>query len=1203
MEEGKLTTTDTNSSNTGSAHPPKYRSRNEDPFLSSSDDSTSSFIDLEESESSEIDEINKFYPSLLIQEEVVQVYVAFCGRITALNLPRGCRLVTIEDILFDMYGLHPEEVILRIDGKIPKVNYKLNQMTFINVHLKIRGGMQKKKKPSAEPPQTEESMDKGTRKRAKLILKKDPQDRSDEDFDLLEEFERYHPKQIEEILLEVKAEEIELTKLECNYPTPKKGNVERDNNKVKTSNFVQSAKKAWEGQTNVLADVSEKCINKEQPDFKLKVAPLSIPFVADDKFEMVNFKYFLPGKYFLFFKDIQWVNGRLPKFAVRYINNISSMPSTQVNTANMFVLLFKEQDNIDYIRNMITDQIVEYKKNVLGYYLAVQADMVSSDIFRSFKIVNDARRQNLENLKDDSPFGINFKNIYSFCKEKVKDAINDVSKMTIDKLENSPLAKKCEQYKKQIGEAYISVLTSKNTKEETIVPGVSEQVQKIPIEDLMELKFEDFIPEEEIQIPIEDLKFEDFVPEQETHDTKIIQHEQQIILADIEDKGKLEKFDSNVDIVQEQKVKLVESNSNVDIVKKCSEEVKKEEAIARTGKSQKKTKKKQQNTKGNNLMAIFPSHPLISAWIEEIIKIFPGGSYLVGWIDDYVHGSSHRMTWHEKTMKFNFFQRLKLHRDHNEFECSLSQDYNSYAQSEKLLPETAVFQAQMLKHGSFLESVTLPIVQPDVREYYPFEHIGNTKVALNQKRQKIKFYPLLFPATNLVTYDNTFENFQATVLLRLLVPKTNGPVQGEWNKIIERVDIFSFDYKPDLGTWFKTLNPYQRSQVLRHASALEEGSIIDTRTKVFLKTRELLKKSSKGYGRLIFNVSTKYLLLLGDFISQLSSALVKNLFPPIPIFSISKDIAFFYSSKFIDRDLNTFVNHAMNAPFGKYVLVLGDDTAIINRDAVGEDRYVETDYSAFDSTQVKGGALDLFPHFLEKMGFPVQKQIYQDMYNENIDWRHTSGKRIEMPPEYNKPPWRMSGEPGTSVANSHVNIYATKAVLEGTSTYEKLGLVVKRKCSNKFDITFLKGIWLHSASAGRWFWVRLPSFILKFKSFTEPKSIYPKSWTIERCEQQLLYSQWLGFGYLKNNWFYKELDTIIKNLCPLASTVELTEEYKVYSEEKFWIEDVEFDTMLLNRYNITRYESEEFLSDLREKIVSLPTIYQSTFCDKLMVDT
>jgi hypothetical protein len=605
--------------------------------------------------------------------------------------------------------------------------------------------------------------------------------------------------------------------------------------------------------------------------------------------------------------------------------------------------------------------------------------------------------------------------------------------------------------------------------------------------------------------------------------------------------------------------------------------------------------------KDDGQMTIISSFPRASVIIEEVVKqVLPLGigATIIGKIDDYVHGSKHRLNWHKKSMKYGFMDRLKMHHEYNKNVVNdLVNHYEHYSTKVDIMPPCIVPELNNLNDGKFLSSVPLPIINPELVEFYPYPHVDNPSGAIERKQELMKFYPLLFAINNFVSYGNTNENFVAAVLCRLLYPKTNGPVAGEWKKIIDEIQIFDFNFIPDFEAWFKELNPKQKAEVHKHLEAMEKGDKIDTSTGVFLKMKELLKKSSKGYGRLIFNVSTKYLLLLGDFLAQFSSAMVASLFPPIPTYTISKIACFHYASKFSDVAMNQFVNIAMMSPCGKFVLVLGDDTMIIDRDLA---KYTEVDFSAYDSTQVKGGGLDLFPALLEKMGCVEQAQEYRNMYAEKIKWRHNaSGTKLEMPDTWKTSPSRMSGEPGTSVANSYTTIMATKAVLEGTSSYAKLGLVAKEKHSNELDTTFLKGIFLYSVKADKWYWTRLPGFILKLKSFTEPMTVYKNKYTVQKAQQQLLWSQWLGFGNTNTNWFYTKLGKFIKTLCPLASNIELKEDYKVYTEDNFYIEDIEFDSMMWNRYGITREESEDYLSFLNDNATALPIVYQHSLTDKL----
>jgi len=127
-----------------------------------------------------------------------------------------------------------------------------------------------------------------------------------------------------------------------------------------------------------------------------------------------------------------------------------------------------------------------------------------------------------------------------------------------------------------------------------------------------------------------------------------------------------------------------------------------------------------------------------------------------------------------------------------------------------------------------------------------------------------------------------------------------------------------------------------------------------------------------------------------------------------------------------------------------------------------------------------------------------------------------------------------------------------------------------------------------------------PAFFLKLKVFTDPVTVYPKTFTARKCYQQMLYSQWLGFGNMLNNWFYKKIDVFLKRVCPLALAKEARESYKVFSRSKFEIEDCVFNSFMLDRYGITEVDSNDFLEFLNREVLSIPAIVRHSFLDKLM---
>jgi len=1056
-----------------------------------------------------------------------QVYIQFGNHLTnILCLPGLCHY-TIASHIFDTYGIFSKDYNLFCDGKIldPDHVYVPKQY-WINVILKLVGGMK------------EIGMNRKTRQVVKKLLSRDDELTESEEQKLREICE-HHAEEVRDIMDEISCEQIESTQEEVNYDT---SNVPKDSHrklrKEKTATFsakakAQFAKKKYVGlNTSVSSEVERNSINKKEYESKVRMATTEVT-VPDDSFDIVEFDYFLPHSdlTFYLFEKIIWVKGRIPKFAKRYINWDSSMPSTPVNRNNVEVRLGRTPECITYLRDLDNTQVVDFWTNVEGYYLSVQHDHSVEEISKSFKLVNRNRKRNLENFKDDSSFGLTIKNLFFIGTKMLSDKVNSTAELAMNRFNASQIKQRIQDFADSI---------DKRIKGNSLSQYTVEVLDDKGKEDLVVMPERNEIFEQVVPYPSTVTPFEPVV---EFVDIPVME-----------------------DIATLQRRNRVERREDAGV-------------------------------KDLGLMTIFSAAPIFSIYFEEIVKCVPGGYKLIGNLDDWVHSSTHRIEWHARSMKYSFMDRIVKHKIYNAMHTDLRDQYVHKVSTGIPHMDIVIPEVEMLSSGTWLPSAKLPKLDKEQAEIYPFEHYDNVIAAMDTKSEQ-KMYPLLLPITNLTPIDNTLENYQAGVLLRLLVPKTVGAMKGEWNRIINELDVFAFKFTPDHLTWIKGLNSYQKSQCIRHLQAMMEGTKLDTRTKVFLKMGETL---NKGYGRLIFNVNTKYLLLLGDFIAQFSKAMVESLFPHVPKFTISKDIAFHYVNSFDDAKLNEFVNCAMNSSSGKFVLVLGDDTAIIDRD---NGVFIETDYSAFDSTQRKGQAMELFPALLKKMGFVQQMDDYNAMYNEKISWKHNkTGVDLEMPKGYDYPNSKMSGDPATSLTNSHVNIYATKFVLEGKTTYEKLGLVTKRKESKKFNISFLKGTWLWSVLGNKWYWVRLPNFLLKFKSFTEPKSIYGKTWMVERCEQQLLWSQWLGYGFLNSNWFYKALGLIIRELCPLASNVELSEEYRIYTTEKFYIDDLEFDTMMFERYNIDRIEMEDYLSFLKENVTSIPAIYRHTLTDKLMVDT
>jgi hypothetical protein len=322
-----------------------------------------------------------------------------------------------------------------------------------------------------------------------------------------------------------------------------------------------------------------------------------------------------------------------------------------------------------------------------------------------------------------------------------------------------------------------------------------------------------------------------------------------------------------------------------------------------------------------------------------------------------------------------------------------------------------------------------------------------------------------------------------------------------------------------------------------------------------------------------------------------------KVFPKEPTFNISKKIAFYYPSGAQSHDLDDFVNAAMSVNIGKYALCFGDDSAIFDQD---NHEQIETDYSMFDSTQTWDGALHVLPTVMCQNGHTKMAEIYHEMYQERIVCLHRkSSNWVKLP--WSEPPWRLTGEPGTSIGNTLVNIYATKFAIESglPQAYSALGLKVKRKVVKDMSITFLKGTWL-LAKDSLWHWIRLPSFLLKFgKIMSNPRVTKPKKWSMETAYHQALWSQWLGYGHMSHNWFYRAIGKEIHRLTPQAiGGASKLEDHQIVTSGSFEIDDDDWNAFMMSRYKISLDIQLEFIEDLR-KITHIPCVCTSFLLDIL----
>jgi hypothetical protein len=369
------------------------------------------------------------------------------------------------------------------------------------------------------------------------------------------------------------------------------------------------------------------------------------------------------------------------------------------------------------------------------------------------------------------------------------------------------------------------------------------------------------------------------------------------------------------------------------------------------------------------------------------------------------------------------------------------------------------------------------------------------------------------------------------------------------------------------------------------------GDYYNKETTVFVKTNELLPTHEKFVPRLIFNCHPSYLDRLGPYVEAITHHLVENVWSKIPRVHCTidgVDVYAYFTCGATSKDLNSFVNSAVDGPSGIYLLIMGDDTWGYDS-SKADPEFFECDYSKFDATQTKP-LRAMFLNWLRRSGLHTVANDWESLYAQKLSYRHRKTRTNSQFPRVEQ---FLTGEPGTCLRNSFTNIAVSAfAAVRGPHMYTKAGLIAKfQKPGHRF-VTFLRGVFLIDEN-GKYSWTKLPSFLLKFgKSMTDPLSIYSKNWSKDKRYRQFVWSQWLGMGAPRNNWFYKAIHEYLTDVCAGSENVEVKEEYKVYQDVGDWISDEEFDQFIFTRYELEHHHLQTFIDLLRGN-KQLPLRYSS----------
>jgi len=332
------------------------------------------------------------------------------------------------------------------------------------------------------------------------------------------------------------------------------------------------------------------------------------------------------------------------------------------------------------------------------------------------------------------------------------------------------------------------------------------------------------------------------------------------------------------------------------------------------------------------------------------------------------------------------------------------------------------------------------------------------------------------------------------------------------------------------------------------------------------------------------------------------------------------------------------------------LMIMGDDTYAITRKH-GRFKYFTNDFSRMDRTHSKA-LRDEIDKRLEECGYVALVQFRREMYSRKLTMKPNRKHPKKFPPiGTKKKPVDMlfTGEPLTSLYNSITNVVVTCTVLSDYLNYEDLDVYTyedmvrapppsteviqdvyhdgKGEMNDTmsetpplppklppFDFTlayknfgficknprlsdtaaegdYLKGVFLLGEDANL-HWMRLPSFIAKFgKTLTDFTSTYRGNSSVNTKARMALYSQWLGYGDMQTNWFYRRFHQIVISLYLRSPSVEVLDPWKITQSTTF-IPDEQFNMFMWHRYKVTEYELTDYL-DMIGTITpeQLPVIY------------
>ncbi len=619
-------------------------------------------------------------------------------------------------------------------------------------------------------------------------------------------------------------------------------------------------------------------------------------------------------------------------------------------------------------------------------------------------------------------------------------------------------------------------------------------------------------------------------------------------------------------------------------------------------------------------LMLFDETPALSIYIEEIIKLMPLGIDLVGYLEMNKYGTWQNYHLHHKLSKIKgFFNRVNTHFEWNEelwryySNKKNTKGLKNYLSHMNVRPDcftsvpntlTEHYFAAILQNKEFSykedkwEAIvtSIPCAQKPIYPEGTKKHRQEFYIGWSEG-----VYPIFMATTNLRKPANVPENIDASIECRLL--QVNPPKMKTWvpkwcenrdHWLPEPRDGPKYCTEKEKEEWMKKLLPKQRARIIQDRIMYEHRR--PDRVNLLMKGDELLKFSNKKYvPRNLFDMSGWWLDKMGIYIDDLTEMLKKKFDcygrGKIEAPSHSKYRIFvpYFACGATSKELAIFRKLMNNAPDDEFwFMVMGDDTA---------SKLAESDFSKFDRTQdyelikwlirwcYDAGYIELAEAWLHQYKVVRRASHKKSKWGRKIGWT----------------PGKMTGENPTCWSNSVFNIFSTIYAHQGLCTkqdivdrYADFGFEVKYQIPKY--VSFLKGFFLPGLDNND-MWMRAPSFLGKFgKTLKNWFNTTHIGESLEQKAANALWSQWLGYGEMRNNWFYNEIHVILKDLCSrilrgnLPGAEKHLEVWQVLSDDHNSVPNDVFDDFIQWRYGLNHHDLEDCLQ-LFKQINTLPVIY------------